>query len=585
MTRDVFPLLNHLWQSTLVAALAWLACATLLRANGARVRHAVWLAVSLKFLLPFAAIVEAGRLIARRPFVSPSQSQRLLDFASGGSGLLPTAPFHAASPPQATTGGQAVLSLVLLTVWGLGVALVYSRWVLHWWTICRLARDAQAEGSHRGVPVRYSSLMRDRRIEPGIFGWWQPAILLPQGIDERLNATQLQAVLDHEWHHARRHDNLTALVHLVTQALFWFYPVVWLVGRKLVDERERACDQAVLESAQAEDYAEGILRVCRFYCAPSPLLSPATGIASADLKARVSAILKNEPPRELGPAQRWALALTTCLALAGPVVVGLLTNQAVSAQQGNSFVGLATSASKKFEVASIKPNTSGDEGWRLGPPRNGGISIVNLPLFRIIAQSFRTNVSMLAGGPDWIRSTNYDIVGKGPDPTVTNPEVWEMMRSLLIDRFHLKYHIENRDMPVFALTIGPRGHKLTPGEQGQCAEEIKAGKNCGDILIPPFGAAMYNMPIGAIITGIGQRAGRPVVDRTGLTGRYDANITWLPPGAKLEDLNLADVPPEYRPQDMSLFEALEKQAGLKLEPQRAPMPMVIIDSVSPPDPD
>jgi uncharacterized protein (TIGR03435 family) len=190
---------------------------------------------------------------------------------------------------------------------------------------------------------------------------------------------------------------------------------------------------------------------------------------------------------------------------------------------------------------------------------------------------------MVAGGPDWIRSTNYDVAGKGPDPGVTNPVVWEMMRSLLIERFHLKYHIEDRDMPVFALTVGPRGHKLTLGENGQCAEEIKIGKNCGDILIPPFGTGMYNMPIGALITGIGQRAGRPIVDRTGLTGRYDANITWLPPGAKLEELNLEDVPAAFRPQDMSLPEALETQAGLKLEPQRAALPVLVIDSVSKPD--
>ena len=159
-----------------------------------------------------------------------------------------------------------------------------------------------------------------------------------------------------------------------------------------------------------------------------------------------------------------------------------------------------------------------------------------------------------------------------------------MMRSLLIERFHLKYHVENRDMPVFALTVGPRGHKLTLGENGRCAEDIKVGKSCGDILIPPFGTAMYNMPIGALITGIGARAGRPIIDKTGLTGRYDSNVAWVPDGVKLEDLDLQNVPPEYRPQDVSLFDALEQQAGLKLVPQRAEMPVVVIDNLSHPDP-
>jgi uncharacterized protein (TIGR03435 family) len=139
-------------------------------------------------------------------------------------------------------------------------------------------------------------------------------------------------------------------------------------------------------------------------------------------------------------------------------------------------------------------------------------------------------------------------------------------------------------MPVFALTVGPRGHKLTLGENGQCAEAIRVGKACGDILVPPFGAAFHNMPIGALITSIGQRAGRPVIDRTGLTGRYDINITWLPPGVKLEDLPPSDnLPPEFRPQDMSLPEALEQQAGLKLVAERAPVPVLVIEGVSEPD--
>jgi bla regulator protein BlaR1 len=167
---------------------------------------------------------------------------------------------------------------------------------------------------------------------------------------------------------------------------------------------------------------------------------------------------------------------------------------------------------------------------------------------------------------------------------MTNPEVWEMMRSLLIERFHLKYHVEDREMPVYALTVAPRGTKLTLGENGRCKQEIKDGKNCGDILVPPFGTAMYNMPIGALITGIGARAGRPIVDKTGLTGKYDAKVIWLPDGVKLESLDLNDIPQEFRPDDITVFQALEQQAGLKLVPERAAMPVVVIDSVTRPDP-
>jgi uncharacterized protein (TIGR03435 family) len=95
---------------------------------------------------------------------------------------------------------------------------------------------------------------------------------------------------------------------------------------------------------------------------------------------------------------------------------------------------------------------------------------------------------------------------------------------------------------------------------------------------------MYTTPIGAMITGIGRRGGRPIIDKTGLMGRYDANITWLPPAVTCEDVNVENVPPEFRPQDMSLPQALESQAGLKLESDRAAMPVLVIDSVMRPEP-
>jgi uncharacterized protein (TIGR03435 family) len=329
-----------------------------------------------------------------------------------------------------------------------------------------------------------------------------------------------------------------------------------MVGRRLTEERELACDQAVLEDA---------------------------GITGSDLRARIEMILKGMRPRPLNYARRSALAGALLAAIALPVITGFLTAPAAFPQQGNSFVGLATSAEKKFEVATVKLNVSGDRRGQPGPPGGGRITIVNVALRGIIVQSFRTQRNMVFGIPNWAESEMYDIVGKGPDPKMTNPEVWEMMRSLSIERFHLKYHVENREMPVYALTVAPR-LKLTLGENGRCSQELKDGRNCGDMLVPPFGTAMYNMPIGALITGIGARAGRPIIDKTGLTGRYDANITWLPDGLKLENLDLSDIPQEFRPDDITVFQALEQQAGLKLAPERAGVPVVVIDSVSRPDP-
>jgi hypothetical protein len=102
------------------------------------------------------------------------------------------------------------------------------------------------------------------------------------------------------------------------------------------------------------------------------------------------------------------------LALAGVAAL-------VWAQAPNSFSGIQTVALKKFDAATVKLNGSGEQGWRLGPPGHGSVEIVNLELKKIIASSFRIQDKMVFG-PGWLESTRYDIVGKGPDPTVANPE-------------------------------------------------------------------------------------------------------------------------------------------------------------------
>src|SRR5579864_2193418 len=294
MTRELFFLLNHLWQSTLVAGVAWLACRTMLRANSPRIRFGVWLVASLKFLIPFAAFVEAGHRVGARRLLTPAQSQQVFDAIGGGSSGFAMAPFRVAPAPQAAIGREDVLLVALATLWALGAAVVFFRWLKSWRTIRRAARNAVPAGSFQGVPVMNSKDMRDERIEPGVFGLWRQSILIPEGMQARLSEAQFQAVLTHEWNHVQRRDNLTAALQMTAEGIFWFYPVVWMVGRRLIEERELACDQAVLEQARAEDYAEGILNVCKLY-SNSPL-SCVAGITGADLRTRVESILRNERP-------------------------------------------------------------------------------------------------------------------------------------------------------------------------------------------------------------------------------------------------------------------------------------------------
>jgi bla regulator protein blaR1 len=580
MTPDAVLLFNHLWQSTLVGLAGWLLCESWLRNHRPGVRFGVWMAVSIKFLVPFAWLARAGSLMEPIRLLTPAQSQQIFDTVSASRPAAAAAPFATAHAPQAPTDwvlwglGAAVL------VWAAGAALVVARWAMRFRQLVELRHDAQPMGRYRGVAVMRSRRMHEEHVEPGVVGIWRQAILIPSGIEATLTRAQLSAVLNHEWQHVRRRDNLSGLIHTIVQGLFWFHPLVWVVARHLSAERELACDAAVLESADPDDYAEGILNVVKFYWNSAPGFS--TGIASADLKARIELIMGNKPTTPLGSGGRLVVAATLTTMLVAPVLAGWLTAQAV-APQNNSFLGIATTAEKTFDVATIKPNKSGSVEWRLGPPGRGQISIVNMSMIDIITQSFRTSRPMVFGGPDWIRSTNFDIVGRGPDAGVGNPEVWEMMRSLLIERLRLRYHVEEREMPVYVLTQARGGHKLTLGENGFCAPAIKEGRACGDIMIPPFGIAVNNMPIGSILSGLARRTGRPVIERTGLTGRYDVRVMFLPDGERLEGLgDLSGVPAEFRPQDMGLFEAMEKQAGLKLEPARERVHVLVLDSVEQP---
>ena len=117
------------------------------------------------------------------------------------------------------------------------------------------------------VEVRASPAL----LESGVFGMFRHILLLPADIMERLTAAQFDAVVVHELCHIQRRDNLTASVHMFVEALFWFHPLVWWIGARMIEERERACDEAVLSlGSEPREYAEGILSVCKSFTSNRP---------------------------------------------------------------------------------------------------------------------------------------------------------------------------------------------------------------------------------------------------------------------------------------------------------------------------
>ncbi len=159
-------------------------------------------------------------------------------------------------------------------------------------------------------------------FEPGVVGLLRPILLLPDGITERLTPSELKAVIAHELCHVRRRDNLFAAIHMVVEMLFWFHPFVWWIGARLVDERERACDEEVLSQGNAAGvYADAILSVCRLYV-ESPLAC-VSGVSGASIRRRIEAIMSNRRLQGLNRAKKFLLATAgNFAALAIPVAIG-----------------------------------------------------------------------------------------------------------------------------------------------------------------------------------------------------------------------------------------------------------------------
>src|SRR5580765_4961491 len=343
---------NHLWQSTVfAAAVALLAVA--FRENRARVRYALWLAASVKFLVPFAMLAAAGGRLewqqAPAPIRSIFASSGVRDFNGpfAATWLDPTTKVTAAARPQ-------WIALIGFTVWACGFMAIVLRRVRQCREIRAAVRASIPFAAATPVPAGIEIRTAPTVLEPGVVGIRRPAILLPEEIGSYLTVGQLAAVLAHEVSHARRRDNLTAAVHMLVEALFWFHPVVWWIGARLVAEREQACDEHVVaETGEPLAYAESIVTICRRYV-ETPLMSVA-GVGGADLKARINAILANRIGVSLTLSKGIVLAAAVVVSLVVPIATGAI-DAALTAAQLPAAPGPPVDPETRFEVVSIKPS-------------------------------------------------------------------------------------------------------------------------------------------------------------------------------------------------------------------------------------
>jgi uncharacterized protein (TIGR03435 family) len=666
---------NHLWQSTAFAAVAVL-LALALRANRARERHWLWLAASVKFLVPWAALAAIGAALGR--WLIPAAPAPRFPFVMEQI-VQPFTPMPYPSLPAAPSAPSAasLLPALLLSLWLCGFLAV----LLYAWTryrrvaaavrsatpltegreleaLRKVFRGVGLQACHAGVragvlrgcgsaalwgrrfrlPTAPRLVSSTANLEPGVFGIFRPILWLPAGIGDRLEDAELEAILAHELCHIRRRDNLLATLHLLVESIFWFHPLVWWLGARLEEERERACDEEVVRlGGEPQVYAESILKVVEFYLA-SPVAC-AAGITGGELKKRIEGIMSSPFTRKLSYGKKILLAAAAVMAIAVPMAVGLINAPRGSAQTpSRAAVSPAPAqptqstdaAPLAFEAASVKPCPPGAaDGVRIqgmqGGPESGDPGLfrcTNCALRPLLLKAYNLRAYQLFGPPS-IDDDKYDINAKVP-PGASREDLNLMLQDLLVTRFGLATHKETRVLPIYELVVAKGGSKLKEPEKPPASQpppasperpadgrtpaikaayatdknghaDLPPGKPGMIIFFPRPGSPVASasarmMTLDVLLRGLALQFGRPVVDKTGLTGTYDFKLLWVPDQAQMGGIGPtpASAPPSGQAGLLdaasdpapSLSAAFERQLGLKLEDKKGPVVVLVVDHVN-----
>jgi bla regulator protein blaR1 len=613
---------NHLWQSTAFAAVAWL-LAFALRNNQARARYWIWLAASLKFLLPFSFLVAIGVYLrpARILIVAPQPlSTAIRQIAQPFVDVRVPGPFLATVAARDSNP----LPLALFAIWTCGFLAILSCWLRRWSRVrkaCRMATPWRPAGTVTlgCVPSSIALKASPTLLEPGVFGIFRPVLMLPEGIADRLTRAQLNAILVHEISHIRRRDNLTAALHMLVEAVFWFHPIVWWIGARLVEERENACDEEVMRlGGEPETYAEGILEVCKFYT-ESPVVC-VSGVSGADLKKRIVRIMTRPFVEHLTLGRKVLLGIAASAVIAVPMVfgaalapqLGVRTRRPLYLRKLSIRAALQSAAADaqgpatdnaplpSFEVASIKLDNSGNNSHLFQFPDPGRFRTINMPARSMIQFAYNVKTFQVTGGPSWVDAKGYDIEAKIDDsrvaemqkmpPEQRSSQIRLMLRSLLADRFKLQLSHEMKIEPEYALVVAKGGPKLTPTAWVQpdpnAPKPENPGRNGPHLMLSPGKISAVDQPVSGLcdlLAFMPEIEGRLVVDQTGIAGKYDYTVLFSSEalGKKMAEGAGAAAPP---PDDSQppIFTALEEQLGLRLENTKGPVDVYTIDHIEEP---
>jgi uncharacterized protein (TIGR03435 family) len=256
-----------------------------------------------------------------------------------------------------------------------------------------------------------------------------------------------------------------------------------------------------------------------------------------------------------------------------------------------------------FEVASIKPNVSGDLRVSLETQAGGRFTATNVSLKMLITNAYHVLNFQVLGGPDWINKDRWDVLAKAEDGTMPStpsagrsrslPDSIQVLTQALIeDRFRLRMHRETRQLSVYDLVIAKDGLRMKLSEdQTPPAEPAKENApqpfwggsiSRGNLMMGPSNINARAITVSDLVGALSFLLGRTVIDKTKLAGFYDVNLQWTPDIDQPMDVFDPTLPFPRHPDGPSIYTALQDQLGLRLVSAKGPVPVIVIDSVQKP---
>jgi uncharacterized protein (TIGR03435 family) len=603
-------------KTTAIMAPALLA-ARLARGSRAAVRHALWAAVfGVVLVMPIACLV------------SPPVHVAVPEMAE--SRTAPSPPFGDVEPIPFFTKADARLRVIhsvppvysfsdlLLVVWIAGTTLCLLPMTAGLWQIRSLRRSslawrrgqALAEAFARDAGIRrpVKVLLHETLPGPMTCGVMHPVIVFPQDAED-WEGDDLGRAIAHELEHVRRVDSVTRGLAWLACSVYWFHPLVWIGWHRLVLEAERSCDDAVLRLSEATDYAEQLVELAKRMSLARgwPLLAMAN---HGNLAIRVGAVLDSRQKR--GRLGTFSAALAGAAALLLIVAVAPLLLVAVPQSPLSPQPAFEVASIKEVRVPSSVENTPNGQ-FHIGISIDGSRADYGfMSLAELIPYAYGVKHYQVSG-PSWMNETRWDILAKF-SRSQSADRAPEMMQQLLVERFKLSIHRENKDRPVYALVIRKGGLKIkevAPEEPDAGPQPagiglrmnndrkaaVISGRSVGSMRLttgPSGGMQMEiaKITLAALADRLTQFMDRPVVDATGLKGNYQVTLE-LPPEA-MNGIAFAQklailagpgsvgagfaAPGALDNSSAAVIQAV-KSLGLDLQSRKAPVQTIIVDHV------